>query len=31
MYAPQNTGGDDVIAYELWRDNGSINSEFSKV
>ncbi len=28
MYAPENTGGDDIIAYELWRDNGFVNTEF---
>lgn len=28
MFAPESTGGDDVIAYELYRDNGIVNSAF---
>lgn len=31
MFAPEQTGGDDVIAYELWRDDGFVNSDFIKV
>jgi hypothetical protein len=31
MYAPESTGGDDVISYELWIDQGLDNSEFTKV
>lgn len=31
MFAPEDTGGDDVISYELWRDDGTINSAFSNI
>jgi hypothetical protein len=31
MFAPIETGGSDVTAYELYMDQGSINSVFSKV
>jgi hypothetical protein len=31
MYAPEDTGGDDVITYELHRDDGTVNSAFVKV
>jgi len=31
VFAPDETGGDDVISYELWRDEGLINSAFSSI
>lgn len=31
MFAPKETGGADIITYELWRDDGFTNSEFTKV
>lgn len=31
VFAPSNTGGDDITAYELQIDEGSLNSDFSKV
>jgi len=31
MFAPLETGGSDVTAYELYMDQGEINSVFSKV
>jgi hypothetical protein len=31
MYAPEDTGGDDVIQYELYRNEGTLNSAFQKV
>ena len=31
MFAPLNTGGSDVEIYELYMDQGTLNSPFSKV
>lgn len=30
MFAPKSTGGDNIISYELWRDN-RLNTNFAKV
>jgi len=31
MYAPLSTGGNDIVKYELYIDNGFVNSQFVKV
>jgi hypothetical protein len=31
LYPPSNTGGSDIIGFELWRDQGSSNSDFTQV
>jgi hypothetical protein len=31
LFPPKNTGGSDIISFELWRDQGSPNSAFVQV
>lgn len=31
LYPPVDTGGSDIISFELWRDQGSSNSAFTQV
>jgi hypothetical protein len=31
LYSPSETGGSDLLAYELWIDGGSLNSAFEQV
>jgi hypothetical protein len=31
LYTPDDTGGSEIISYELWIDQGAINTLFTKV
>jgi len=31
LYAPEHTGGSDLLEYELWIDGGELNTVFEKV